>query len=120
VDKPRTDQLDFVVCARIRTVAQFERRNYRRFPATVRPEADNWKANCRCSGVKINFVFNLKIKPRLEFVLWRRKYLTSRNVRCSISEEIEYLPIQRGGGTGPMKPGNQLMHGANTCTIVQW
>jgi hypothetical protein len=41
VDKPRTDQLDFVVCARIRTVAQFESYNYQRFPATVRPEADN-------------------------------------------------------------------------------
>jgi hypothetical protein len=41
VDKPRTDQLDFVVRARIRTVAQFEIANYRRFPATVRPEADN-------------------------------------------------------------------------------
>ncbi|MDK2904885.1 MAG: hypothetical protein PWR12_961, partial [Eubacteriaceae bacterium] len=41
VDKPRTDQLDFVVRARIRTVAQFEIGNYRRFRATVRPEADN-------------------------------------------------------------------------------
>ncbi|MDK2936337.1 MAG: hypothetical protein PWP62_1345 [Eubacteriaceae bacterium] len=28
VDKPRTDQLDFVVRARIRTVAQFEIANY--------------------------------------------------------------------------------------------
>jgi hypothetical protein len=33
--------LDFVVRARIRTVAQFESANYQRFPATVRPEADN-------------------------------------------------------------------------------
>jgi hypothetical protein len=41
VDKPRTDQLDFVVRARIRTVAQFEIPIYKRFPATVRPEADN-------------------------------------------------------------------------------
>lgn len=24
-----------------------------------------------------------------------------------IIKKIEYLPIQRGGGTGPMKPGNQ-------------
>jgi 3-methyladenine DNA glycosylase AlkC len=41
LDKHRTDQLDFVVRARIRTVAQFESANFRRFPATVRPEADN-------------------------------------------------------------------------------
>jgi hypothetical protein len=41
INKPRTDQLDFVVCARIRTVAQFESRNIQGFPATVRPEADN-------------------------------------------------------------------------------
>ncbi|MDK2905840.1 MAG: hypothetical protein PWR12_1916, partial [Eubacteriaceae bacterium] len=33
-------QLDFVVRARIRTVAQFEIANYKRFPATVRPEAE--------------------------------------------------------------------------------
>ena len=34
-----------------------------------------------------------------------------------LEKVIEYLPIQRGGGTGPMKPGNQHMHGANTCDI---
>jgi len=38
-DKPRTDKLDFVVRARIRTVAQFEIANYKRL-----------QANCRCSG----------------------------------------------------------------------
>jgi hypothetical protein len=41
VDKPRTDQLNFAVCARIRTVAQFEIANDKHFPATVRPEADS-------------------------------------------------------------------------------
>jgi len=44
---------------RIRTVAQFESANYRRFQATVRPDAANWKANCRCSGAVIYFVFSL-------------------------------------------------------------
>jgi len=57
VDKPHTDQLDFVVRARIRTVAQFEIANYKRFPATVRPEADKRKANCRCSGIQ-NFTLS--------------------------------------------------------------
>jgi len=28
-------------------------------------------------------------------------------IRCIISVTIEYLPIQSGGGTGPMKPSNQ-------------
>jgi hypothetical protein len=32
--------LDFVVCARIRTVAQFGNANYLHFRATVRPEAE--------------------------------------------------------------------------------
>jgi hypothetical protein len=33
--------LDFAVCTRIRTVAQVENINYKRFLATVRPEADS-------------------------------------------------------------------------------
>ncbi len=36
-----------------------------------------------------------------------------------LEKVIEYLPIQRGGGTGPMKPGNQHKHGANTCDIFR-
>jgi hypothetical protein len=40
IGKLRTDQLDFVVCARIRTVAQFGSANYLHFRATVRPEAE--------------------------------------------------------------------------------
>jgi hypothetical protein len=40
-----------------------------------------------------------------------------KNDVYDLKKVIEYLPIQRGGGTGPMKPGNQRMHGANTCDI---
>ena len=40
-----------------------------------------------------------------------------KNDVYDLEKVIEYLPIQRGGGTGPMKPGNQHMHGANTCDI---
>jgi hypothetical protein len=34
---PRTDQLDFVVCARIRTVAQFENNNQKVFQQLFAP-----------------------------------------------------------------------------------
>ncbi len=30
-----------------------------------------------------------------------------KNDVYDLEKVIEYLPIQRGGGTGPMKPGNQ-------------
>ena len=36
---------------RARTVAQFESANYRRLQATVRPDAADFQANCRCSAV---------------------------------------------------------------------
>jgi len=33
-------------------------------------------------------------------------------------KQLNNLPIQRGGGTGPMKPGNQRKHGANTSRFI--
>jgi hypothetical protein len=44
----------------------------------------------------------------LQKTLARNKMLDKENNDVyDLEKVIEYLPIQRGGGTGPMKPGNQ-------------
>ena len=54
----------------------------------------------------------------MQKTLVRNKILDKENNDVyDLEKVIEYLPIQRGRGTGPMKPGNQQMHGANTCDI---
>ncbi|MDI3536086.1 MAG: hypothetical protein PWP16_1509 [Eubacteriaceae bacterium] len=50
--------IEFRSLLRYRTVAILGMAKYQLFCATVRPDADKRKANCRCSGVQINFVFS--------------------------------------------------------------
>lgn len=58
------------------------------------------------------------IRAALQKTLVANKMLDKKNNDVyDLKKVIEYLPIQRGGGTGPMKPGNQRKHGANTCDI---
>ena len=44
----------------------------------------------------------------MQKTLVRNKILDKENNDVyDLEKVIEYLPIQRGGGTGPMKPGNR-------------
>ena len=58
----------------------------------------------------------------MQKTLVRNKILDKENNDVyDLEKVIEYLPIQRGGGTGPMKPGNrQRCSGANSSNIERY